>query len=333
MIAQAALCVLAGVGVTNLVIRVKYKRIFGTLLILALILDLNPFARRLANDDYKEYESIRKTLSVADSPATLELWPALYRLYFPRYYIDSAKSFTWGEYNDRSEQVMLHASRGEEDFYGYLKTRGITHILVPVGTTEEPGYWSKWGRYGSIDLEFESSYFEMLATSEGDVPSTLFALKQGVSAETCSQCIPYSVNWEGVRFGFAGMLWSAEQDSNSYLDGSRLSWVLAGENPSFEISSQDGKARTYEVAISMVPAFGPQARPQVVGVTTKTGKTIHQLSVGKVTKVSLVVESGVSVGLKSYLPCVVPSAIDPGNTDQRELCYGVTDFTVKEIFP
>ena len=35
MIAQAALCVLAGVGVTNLVIRVKYKRIFGTLLILA----------------------------------------------------------------------------------------------------------------------------------------------------------------------------------------------------------------------------------------------------------------------------------------------------------
>ena len=333
MIAQAALCVLAGVGVTNLVIRVKYKRIFGTLLILALILDLNPFARRLANDDYKEYESIRKTLSVADSPATLELWPALYRLYFPRYYIDSAKSFTWGEYNDRSEQVMLHASRGEEDFYGYLKTRGITHILVPVGTTEEPGYWSKWGRYGSIDLEFESSYFEMLATSEGDVPSTLFALKQGVSAETCSQCIPYSVNWEGVRFGFAGMLWSAEQDSNSYLDGSRLSWVLAGENPSFEISSQDGKARSYEVAISMVPAFGPQARPQVLGVTTKTGKTIHQLSVGKVTKVSLVVESGVSVGLKSYLPCVVPSAIDPGNTDQRELCYGVTDFTVKEIFP
>ena len=333
MIAQAALCVLAGVGVTNLVIRVKYKRIFGTLLILALILDLNPFARRLANDDYKEYESIRKTLSVADSPATLELWPALYRLYFPRYYIDSAKSFTWGEYNDRSEQVMLHASRGEEDFYGYLKTRGITHILVPVGTTEEPGYWSKWGRYGSIDLEFESSYFEMLATSEGDVPSTLFALKQGVSAETCSQCIPYSVNWTGVRFGFAGMLWSAEQDSNSYLDGSRLSWVLAGENPSFEISSQDGKARSYEVAISMVPAFGPQARPQVVGVTTKTGTSTYQLSAGKVTEVALVVKSGDSVVLKSYLPCVVPSAIDPGNTDQRELCYGVTDFTVKEIFP
>lgn len=333
MIAQAALCVLAGVGVTNLVIRVQYKRIFGTLLILALILDLNPFARRLANDDYKEYESIRKTLSVADSPATLELWPELDRLYYPRYYINSAKSFTWEEHNDRSKEVLLHASRGDEDFYQYLVNRGITHVLIPRNTGNDPVYWSKWGKYGSIDLKFDNKYFIPIAISDGDVPASLLELRQGILAETCVQCSAYFVNWSGVHHGFSGVLWDGKQFQNTYADGANLSWVLSGESPSFHISASSPRLRTYQVVISMVPAFGPLARPQVVSVTTKIGKTVHQLSAGKVTEVSLVVKSGDSVVLKSYLPCVVPSEIDPGNTDQRELCYGVTDFVVKEIFP
>jgi hypothetical protein len=333
MVAQAALCVLAGVGVSKLAVRVRHKRIFGTLLILALILDLNPFARRLSNDDYKEFTEIRESIAQVDSPVTLELWPELDRLYFPRYYMNSAKSFTWEEHNDRSKDVLLHASRGDEDFYQYLKSRGITHVLISRNIGEESAYLSKWGRYGSIHLKFDEKYFKVLATSKGDVPAFLLELRQGIPAETCVQCNPYNVIWSGVHFGFAGILWDGVQFQGTYVDGVNLSWVLSGENPSFQISSEDGTSRSYEVAISMVPAFGPQARPQVVGVTTKTGTSTHQLSAGKVTEVALVVKAGDSVVLKSYLPCVVPSAIDPGNTDQRELCYGVTDFTVKEIFP
>jgi hypothetical protein len=333
MIAQAALCVLAGLGVSKIIMRVKFKNIIGILLFLTLVIDLNPFARRLSNDDYKEYAAIRESLSQVEAPATLELWPALYRLYFPRYYINSEKSFTWGEYNDRSEEVMLHASRGVEDFYQYLNSRGITHVLIPHSASEEPAYWSKWGRYGSIDLKFDTKYFNVLATSEGEVPASLLELRQGVPAETCIQCSPYYVNWSGVHFGFAGMLWSAEQDSNSYLDGSDLSWVLAGENPSFQISSSNSGQRTYEVVISMVPAFGPQAHPQVVSISSSTQIDTYQLTAGMRTDVALFVKSGEPVVLKSYLPCVVPAVIEPGNTDLRELCYGVTNFTVKEIFP
>ena len=333
MIAQAALCVLAGLGMSKIIIRVKLKNSVAVFLILALVIDMNPFARRLPNDDYKEYAAIRESLAQATSSATLELWPAQYRLYFPRYYIDSAKSFTWGEYNDRSEEVMLHASRGVEDFYQYLKNRGITHVLIPRSASEEPAYWAKWGRYGSIDLKFDTKFFNVLATSEGDVPASLLELRQGVPAESCIQCSPYYVDWSGVHFGFAGMLWSAEQDPSSYLDGADLSWVLAGENPSFQISSGSSGLRTYEVVISMVPAFGPQAHPQVVSVITKASKDVLKLTAGIQTDVALLVKSGESVQLKSHLPCVVPAAIEPGNTDLRELCYGVTNFTVKEVFP
>ena len=333
MIAQASLCVLAGLGISKLITRVRFKSIIATLLILTLIIDFNPFARRLSNDDYKEYEAIRESLFQADSPVTLELWPALNRLYFPRYYIDSGKSFTWGEYNDRSEAIMLHASRGDEDFYQYLKSRGITHVLIPRSNGEAPVYWSKWGRFGSIDLKFDAKYFDVLASSEGDVPALLIALKQDVPAETCVQCSPYYVNWSGVHLGFAGMLWSAEQDRNSYIDSADLSWVLAGENPSFQIVSSNSGPRTYEVVVSMVPAFGPQAHPQVVSLSSNTKIGTFQLIAGKQTDVVLLVNSGEFVQLKSHLPCVVPAAIEPGNPDQRELCFGVTNFTVREIFP
>lgn len=38
-------------------------------------------------------------------------------------------------------------------------------------------------------------------------------------------------------------------------------------------------------------------------------------------------------GLQAHLPVVVPAAIEPGNPDHMELCFGVKNFIVREIFP
>ena len=84
---------------------------------------------------------------------------------------------------------------------------------------------------------------------------------------------------------------------------------------------------------SMTPAFGPHAHPQAISVSPKTKIATFQITAGKQTDVALIVNSGESVELKSHHPCVVPAAIEPGNPDQRELCFGVTNFTVREIFP
>ena len=333
MVSQALLCALAGVGISKLSQRFQRKALVACLLLLVIAIDLNPISRRLSNDDYKSYESIREILNAETSAVTLELWPALNRLYFPRFYIDDTKSFTWTDYNNRSEEVMLHASRGDEDFYKYLDSRGITHLLIPKRSDGDFGYWSKWARYGSIDLSFDSKYFELVATADGQVPGWLLKLKEGVRAETCVFCKPYSATWTNVRMGFAGMIWSAEQDSNSYVDGPNLSWVLAGERPTFQIVAQDGKMRSYEVNISMVAAFGPKAPPQVVTVTSKDGATSFDLVAGVQQDVKIVVNSGDVVELESQMPCVVPEQLEPGSGDFRELCFGVTDFKVREVFP
>ena len=84
---------------------------------------------------------------------------------------------------------------------------------------------------------------------------------------------------------------------------------------------------------SMAPAFGPQAYSQVMSVSSKTKIGTFQPTASKQTDVALIVNSGKSVERKSHLPGVVPAAIEPANPDQRKLCFGVTNFTVREIFP
>jgi len=84
---------------------------------------------------------------------------------------------------------------------------------------------------------------------------------------------------------------------------------------------------------SIAPVFGLQAHPQVMSVSSKTKISTFHLTAGKQTRVALIVNSGESVELKSYLSCVVAAAIEPRNPDQRELCFGVTNLTVREIFP
>jgi hypothetical protein len=333
MISQAFLCVLAGCGISKLSDRISRQRVLAVILLLVLAVDLNPFSRRLVDDDYVQYSKIREALHSFDSPVTLEIPPDTNRLYFPRNYIDSPKAFTWAEFIDRSNEVRLQASRGDTNFYSYLVSRGVTHLLVPSEEESENIYRSKWGLIGAIKLSLDDRYFKISAHADGRYPATLVELKNSKQSSYCSECVPYSIGWSGTHFGFAGTLFDEKMNSGSYVDGVNLSWVLSGESPSFQISSQDGKARTYEVAISMVPAFGPKAYPQVVSVITKASKDVFKLTAGVQTDVALIVKSGESVVLKSHLPCVVPAVLEPGNTDQRELCYGVTNFTVREIFP
>jgi hypothetical protein len=332
MVSQALLCALAGVGISKFSQRFERKAIVAFLLLFVIAIDLNPTSRRLPNNDYKSYENIREILNAETSSVTLELWPALDRFYFPRFYIDTAKSFTWTEQNNRNQEALLHASRGDEDFYKYLVNMGISHLLIPKSDGEVPAYWSKWARYGSIDLSLDSKYFELVASANGQVPGLLLKLKENVRAETCVVCKPYFVNWSNVRMGFAGMIWSAEHDSNSYVDGPNLSWVLAGERPTFQIVAQDEKLRFYEVTISMVAAFGPKAPPQVVTVTSNGVATSFDLVAGVQQDVKMLVKSGDVVEMESQMPCVVPELLEPGSGDLRELCFGVTDFTVKEVF-
>ena len=331
MISQAMLCVLAGVGVSKIATYVRWRRTAVLVLLILISADLNPLARRLSNADYVSYTHIREELSQSANPVVLEIWPALNRWYFPRYYIDSPNTFTWLEYNNRSSEVRLQASLGIENFYRYLISRDVTHVLIPRDSDNVRNYWAKWSHIGAIDLEFDSKYFDEVASADGDVPATLFKLQQRIQGDYCRQCQPYQVEWSGVRYGFVGMNRSAQDLQSYYEDGARISWAHGGESPSFKISSSDAGKRSFNVSISMVPAFGPMAPPQIVSIQTKESMKVVKLSVGIQTEVNLTVSSGEVVSFRTFLPCVVPSTIEPGNTDQRQLCFGVTNFSVSEV--
>lgn len=333
MITQAVICVLAGLGVTYIVDRVQLKKILVVAVVLVVSIDLNPFARRLIDSDFVTYSIIREKLTEFDSPVTLELTPDTNRLYFPRHYLDSAKAFTWEEYTDRFAKVRLHASRGDAELHGYLISREITHVLVSGNVGTGFNYRAKWGQFGRISLGFDSKYFKFLAYANGRFPATLFELRKDVPAILCAGCKEYSVDWRNVHEGFAGVLWNSRENNGYYQDSVDLSWVLAGERPTFQIVAQDGKMRSYEVNISMVAAFGPKAPPQVVTVTSKDGATSFDLVAGIQQDVKIVVNSGDVVELESQMPCVVPEQLEPGSGDFRELCFGVTDFKVREVFP
>ncbi len=333
MIAQALLCILAGVTISKILTILRNRRLLMVAILILIALDLNPLSRQLSSAVFADYEGVRKELASDRQSVTLELWPDLNRLYFPRYVIDGAKAFTWSEYIDRSNETRLQASRGDLNFFGYLKSRGITHVLIPDGSVERDRYWAKWGKFGSIDLKFPEEYFKKIEFVNGLVPATLFRLANQNLMSFCIDCRSYSVSWSGVHPGFAGVIWSPDQDSNSYVDGPNISWVLAGERPAFQIVAQDGKLRFYEVVISIVAAFGPKAPPQVVTVTSSGVVISLDLVAGVKQDVKILVKSGDVVEMKSQMPCVVPELLEPGSGDLRELCFGVTDFTVKEIFP
>jgi hypothetical protein len=83
---------------------------------------------------------------------------------------------------------------------------------------------------------------------------------------------------------------------------------------------------------SVAPAFGAQAHPQVMGVSSKTKIITFQLTASKQTAVVHVMDSGESVELMLNPPRVVLTAIGLGNSDESEPCFCVASFAVREIF-
>ena len=83
---------------------------------------------------------------------------------------------------------------------------------------------------------------------------------------------------------------------------------------------------------SVAPAFGAQAHPQVMGVSSKTKISTFQLTASKQTAVVHIMDSGESVKLMLNPPSLVLTAIEPGNLDESEPCFCVASSAVREVF-
>jgi hypothetical protein len=333
MISQVLLCVIAGFAV-DVLCRTGMKKILrictvGVVVLLCLI-DLNPFARRLLTDDYKEYDAIRHVLSTELGAVAYEIAPDLDEWYFPAHYIDAPQLFTrlnryW------NQDFELQASRGEQNFANYLRSRGVTHVLIPVIGDTFDGYRKKWGVFGSINLSLNASDFTEVAQAGGRYPAKLFQIRAREEKVFCEACSRYRLNWSGVRTSFYSQLYV--DSKQIYEDGSDLSWVLPKENPEVTLVSDAPVGTKFEITFSLTPAYGGQAQPQIVRFESGLKSELVRLMPGGPTKYSVLVESGQSVLLKRFLPCTVPAFHEPGNPDTRAICYAITSLQVKQVVP
>ena len=333
ILAESIICVLAGIGFGQLFAKVSKKMILLLFLIPIVIIDLNPLARQEVFTDYKNYSDVRFELAKTKNPVIFELFPEKDRWYFPEFYVDAPKVWTWKDFNDDNLEFRIQASRGDENFYHYLRSRKVTHVLVPAQADSGIKFWNKWGQIGSIDLGFPSQFYNKVAVADGVSPSNLFQLKELPKGNFCSACNEFFIEWSNVPPGFAGQVWDDSLGQNLYTDGASLSWVLKGKEPRFKVRTEGLVNRKFEIQITFVAAFGGNAPPQLLAIDVSQNRIIVKLAAGQERVATFVVSPDELVQIRSLLPCVKASVLEPGSTDDRELCFGVSDFKVKQLVP
>lgn len=330
MITEALLCILCVAGINVLLSQfrqVLFKKILIVVVVTLLILDMNPTSRRFINDDYNSFSQIHEVLDDTPNVVLLELNPVLNKLYFAPN-LSNAPVLNNPLDSKWNESIALQASLGDSNFSSYLQAKGVTHLLVPADSKGDPRWTDKWGSMASINLNFAEPFFSIAAKATGQFPAVLLLVNKIQEPEYCENCVPYSLSWSGVRPNFSSPVRSLA--GPYYEDGLDVSWVLEGESPHLELRSSRFIGKNFRLSVDLNAAFGAEARPQVVNITTSILSKTVVLNRGAVTRVEIFVKPGEDINFSSFLPCVQPNEIQMGNPDTRKLCWGISNIEVTQ---
>lgn len=335
LVAEAFLCVLAGVGVS--VIQKFYKRfLIGNIVALSVVfialLDLNPFSRHFDLDVYTDFKAVRNALSEEPSHVLLILQPDLDPTYFPTYVTEGRLAVN-PENSEWGGGSWEYASRGDELFAVWLLQHGVTHVLVPLNATGNPEYSRKWGDYPTVQLSFSSPWFTKVASSSGILKGDLFRINPSTKPNDNFHLHKFSLKWAGVRDLFYRRGFVPNPYSYYFEDGANISWVVPTETPRVALESDAPLGTKFQMTFELVPAYGGEAQPQIVRVDSWGSSQIVELSPGITASVSVLVEAGEEVSFQRFLPCTVPAFHEPGNPDMRAICYAITSLQVKQVVP
>jgi hypothetical protein len=331
LVAEILICVMAGFTIDlirNLRVAPAMKYSVAGVLLVASILDLNPVSRRFVNSDYEGYAKVREVLHMSSKPVLVELAPDLDKWYFSPNYADAPRLTTA---NNRlwDKGLLRNAELGDVAFAAYLSSRQVSHVLVPVNADGSYSYRRKWGVRPSVALEFPSELFREVARVEGNFPAALLEVKaRGVDA-MCLDCPDVMLNWNGVRQGFYSQ--NSNDDGRFYEDGMDLSWVHANEFPAMTLTDNALGISNYKIEISILAAYGEKAQTQLLRIGSGSEFQSVLIHAGPATRVTLNATEGVPIVFRSFLPCTVPSILEPGNPDTRKLCFGISDVEVTEL--
>lgn len=327
LITEALFCVLAAATIDSLY-RLNRKSLARTSLIVVIaglcIIDLSPLTLREARSAYSEFEGVREALSRENTPVLYSFSPN----------IDAAnylnvKSVRSSYDHDWNTDFEVQAALGDANFAAYLASRGVTHVLIPDQTANSGSYIAKWGTSSSINLEFPATLFERIPTSTNGSPTILYKILDESEGKYCLNCVRYKINWSGVRQAFFDPVTASISPDQQASES--LSWVLPTESPSLTVSTNSTDDLLFTVSFDLVAAYGPNAQPQIVQISSNIESKTFKVVAGSITKAEIRVRANGPVTLRHFLPCTVPANLEPGNPDTRKICFGITGINVSQL--
>jgi hypothetical protein len=333
MISETLFCVSAGYGLSQLFRRFQFRPrtelILLAFLLMVLIIDFNPSSKRYINRDISNWGAVSAVLEESINSVVYAPSPQLNQGYFPVHYVDASLA------GDRADgfwesEYFLHAARGESDFASFLNSKGVTHLLVPLQHFQNGRLVYRWGSMSTIDINLYDERFIYRAEAKGERPAVLLEVNPNSSDVWCNSCSAYKMQWSHVREDFFKAISSV--DSENDLVSEELSWSYAGEYPTFRIESITERETKYEVTIDFIPAFGPNAPPQILSIDNGGEIKVVSLVAGTQSQISIVTNRSQDITIRPHMPCPIASTLEPTSGDSRSLCFGINSIKVHEIF-
>ena len=318
------------------------------LLSLVCVVVINPFGVASGNLDLDPYSPIRSELANTKNGELLLL--SSFDDFYSIQSNDNLRRETNEAYAERGyDEILSAASLGDEFFNGYLRTKGITHILVPLTTSERGEIRYKWGELGSIRIKLSDPYFSPIVGTAGDFPVVLYKVRfKDITVNQQTLNPKYNIKWgpeirgefyQVIRAKVEKGLYSYEY-SKSYESGLDVNWVFSyprsteglpdiPEIAEFQYQSKSPEMELVNAEITLVAAYGPLAPPQIVRVIQNGKSVAYKLTAVQPVVVKLQLKDGDKVRFSNVLPCRQPQTFQPGEEDWRKYCFGISDIQIR----
>ena len=232
------------------------------------------------------------------------------------------------------DQVLAQASLGEESFLKYLKSKSISHLIIPKSTAETGLVFHRWSNHGSINIDLNSKSFSKVSTSGGSFPMVLYRVIFNGLGSNDDSPPNYSITWQGVRPEFYQLLRIIDEGYNvhylrKYEERIDTAWIFEGEKTKLTLNSEEHPSQIFTVDLQFVAAYGDKAPPQVLRLSQGSNVKVITLFAGKVESIAFDIRHGQSIQIESILGCQKGVNFDPEGQDIREFCYGLRDVTVR----
>ena len=313
---------------------------------LVCVVVVNPYGVASGNMDIDPYSPIRSELANTKNEKLMLL--SSYDDFYSIQSNDKLRRESSEAFVERGyDEILSAASFGDEYFNSYLRSKGVTHILVPISTSERGEIRYKWGELGSIRIKLSEPYFNPVVGTAGDYPVVLYRVDASGESTVVENKPNYWLNWLDMRAEFYQVvreqrevgLYSYEY-RKYYESGLDVNWVYSyprvaeklpdiPEIAEFQFRSESPGTVAVNAEITLVAAYGPLAPMQIIRVIHNNESVAYMLTATQPAVVKLQLSNGDKVRFSNVLPCRQPQTFQPGENDWRKYCFGISDIQIR----